>query len=192
VLEERVPQPFVWVDLEMTGTDIEKDRIVEVSCVITDGTPNLTLVAEHETMAIAYPDSEKITYNPWSADQHAKSGLLRDIKERGIPLKEAESRLTAFMQRFVENPRNAYIAGNSVHFDKLFIQKYMPLFDQFFVHRIIDVSTMSELAKRWNNEAFVKRPRKLLQHRARIDIYESIRELKYFKRSFSVLRRMGK
>ncbi|KAL9642071.1 hypothetical protein ABK040_004120 [Willaertia magna] len=172
--------PLVWIDIETSGLDYNKDKILEISCVIT--TSNLELIAEHET-SVVHQSDEFITKNfsEWCKKQHALSGLTEDIRNSKLLLKDIETNLLIFLQRFTRK-QQTNMAGNSIYFDKQFIQQNMPLLNAHFGHRLIDVSSISEMAKRWYPQVYAKAPPKIKLHRSRLDIYESIRELMFYRK----------
>eukprot|EP00850_Spirogloea_muscicola_P018630 SM000173S02999 [mRNA] locus=s173:106129:108331:+ [translate_table: standard] len=138
--------PLVWVDLEMTGLDIEKHRILEIACIITDGRlkhqiagPDLVINETEEVLA---------GMNEWCQEHHLKSGLVERVRSSNISLLDAEQQVLAFVQRHTQ-VKQAMLAGNSVYVDFLFMKKYMPLLAEHFSHIIVDVSTIAALCARW-------------------------------------------
>nr|XP_045750942.1 oligoribonuclease, mitochondrial isoform X2 [Mirounga angustirostris] len=149
---ESMAQRMVWVDLEMTGLDIEKDQIIEMACLITDSDLNIL----------------------------AESGLTKAVKESTMTLQQAEYEFLSFVRQQTP-PGLCPLAGNSVHADKKFLDKYMPQFMKHLHYRIIDVSTVKELCRRWYPEEYEFAPKKAASHRALDDISESIRELQFYR-----------
>nr|XP_023964802.2 oligoribonuclease, mitochondrial [Chrysemys picta bellii] len=158
-------QRMVWVDLEMTGLDIEKDQIIEMACLITD--PDLNILAEVGLVMDA---------------SFLQSGLTKAVKESTISLQQAEYEFLSFVRQQTP-PGLCPLAGNSVHADKKFLDKYMPQFMRHVHYRIIDVSTVKELCRRWYPEEFEFAPKKVASHRALDDIRESIKELQFYRNS---------
>lgn len=167
---------LVWVDLEMTGLNPEKDKIVEIVTLITDA--SLNVLAEGPSLVIYQPSLVLNNMNDWCQEHFAESGLLNSIHDSKISLAEAEDQTLNFIKMHCP-PQTALFAGNSVHIDHEFIRYQMPKLADFMHYRIIDVSTIKELALRWypDTPAFPK----VEAHRAKDDILESIDELKYFK-----------
>ena len=167
---------LVWVDLEMTGLNSEKDKIVEIATLITNA--NLDVLAEGPDLVIYQPPIVIDNMNDWCQEHFAQSGLLNSIHDSKISLAEAEEQTLNFLKTHCP-PKTALFAGNSVHIDYEFIRFQMPKLADFMHYRIIDVSTIKELALRWypQTSAFIK----VEPHRAHDDILESIDELKYYR-----------
>ena len=169
---------IVWVDLEMTGLDINTCHIIEMACIITD--KDLNVIAESEDIIIHQPDDIMDNMNEWCTQHHGESGLTKSVKESTISLAQAECQMLEFIKGHVSKG-TCPLAGNSVHADRLFLNKYMPDFLSHLHYRIIDVSTVKELCRRWYPKEFTNAPTKKLAHRALDDIRESIEELKYYR-----------
>jgi len=172
-------QPLVWIDLEMTGLDPDNDVILEIACIVTDGSldeahdgPNLVLHATEDQLTGMLPIV---------VEMHTKSGLINDVPKSTITAAQAERLVLEFVAQHVPEPGSAPLAGNSVHADRAFLRKYMPALNDYLHYRIVDVSTIKELARRWYPEAANQSPRKRGGHRALADIRESIEELRYFR-----------
>jgi oligoribonuclease len=172
-------QPLVWIDLEMTGLDPDNDVILEIACIVTDGSldethdgPNLILYATENQLAGMLPIV---------VEMHTKSGLINDVPKSTISAAQAERLVLEFVAQHVPELGSAPLAGNSVHADRAFLRKYMPALDDYLHYRIVDVSTIKELARRWYPEAANQSPKKRGGHRALADIRESIEELRYFR-----------
>ncbi|XP_050348738.1 probable oligoribonuclease [Nymphalis io] len=169
---------IVWVDLEMTGLDIEKDHILEIACLVTDC--NLNLIAEGPNIIIHQPDDVLNNMNAWCIAQHGESGLTKASRESKFSVSEAENQILNFIKSHVPE-KKCPLGGNSVYMDRLFIRKYMPNLNEYLHYRIIDVSSIKELAKRWYQKEYSRIPQKKFHHRCLNDIKESIEELNYYK-----------
>ncbi|KAJ8412590.1 hypothetical protein AAFF_G00129260 [Aldrovandia affinis] len=171
-------QRLVWVDLEMTGLDIEKDHIIEMACIITDS--DLNILAEGPHLIIKQPDELLDGMSDWCKEHHGKSGLTQAVRDSKMSLQQAEYEFLSFVRDHTP-PGHCPLAGNSVHADKKFLDKYMPQFMRHLHYRIIDVSTIKELCRRWFPEEYKLAPHKKASHRALDDIQESIKELKFYR-----------
>ncbi|XP_061817523.2 small fragment nuclease isoform X1 [Nerophis lumbriciformis] len=171
-------QKMVWVDLEMTGLDVDKDKIIEMACIITDG--NLNILAEGPNLIIKQPDELLEAMPEWCQKQHGMSGLTQAVRDSKITFERAESEFLSFVRHHTP-PGQCPLAGNSVHADKQFLEKYMPQFMSHLHYRIIDVSTIKELCRRWFPVEYKMVPHKKATHRALEDIGESIKELQYYR-----------
>jgi oligoribonuclease len=178
------PQPnefrLVWLDMEMTGLDPEKERIIEVAVVVTES--DLTVVAEGPVLVIHQPAEILDAMDNWNRATHGKSGLTEKVKASTLKESDAEDQLIAFLSQYVP-PGKSPLCGNTVSQDRRFMFKYMPRLEQFFHYRTIDVSTLKELARRWK-PALLKGFEKRSKHEALADIYESIDELRYYRDCF--------
>ncbi|XP_047352690.1 probable oligoribonuclease isoform X1 [Vespa velutina] len=169
---------IVWIDMEMTGLDIETCHILEISCLITDN--NLKIITDPLNIVLNQPDSILNNMNDWCKTHHAKTKLIEDVQNSKIFLKDAEQIVLKFLKYYIPKGK-CPLAGNSVYMDRLFLNKYMPLVNDYLHYRIIDVSSIKELVRRWNPEIYNSCPPKTLKHRATSDIIESIQELTYYK-----------
>ncbi len=170
--EERL----VWIDLEMTGLDVTKESIIEIATVVTDG--ELNIIAQGPNLAINVEESLLAGMDEWNTSHHTSSGLVERVRQEGVSIEEAEERTLQFLQEWVPEGR-APLCGNSVWNDKKFMEKEMPKLVEHLHYRMIDVSTVKELARRWYPE--VGRYEKKGAHLALDDILESIEELRYFR-----------
>ena len=171
---------LVWIDLEMTGLDPERERIIEVATLITDN--DLNLVAEGPVLAVHQPDSLLAAMDEWNQKTHGESGLVERVKQSRVDTAEAERQTLEFLRAYVA-PGSSPMCGNSVHQDRRFLEREMPELLAFFHYRNLDVSTGKELAKRWNPGAmagFSKRN----THQALDDIRESLAELAHYRNTF--------
>ena len=163
----------------MTGLDVSRDALIEVAVVITDA--DLRIVDPGIDVLLTPPQEALDGMNAFVRQMHTSSGLLEDLAS-GIPMEEAQEQVLAYIQRFVPTPNKALLAGNSVGTDKIFLEANMPQVIDHLHYRLIDVSSIKELAKRWYRKAFEEAPVKHGGHRALADILESIQELEYYRR----------
>lgn len=173
-------QRLIWLDMEMTGLDPEKERIIEVAVIITEA--DLTFVAEGPVLVIHQSDALLDAMDKWNQSTHAKSGLITKIKASTITEADAEDQLLAFLAQYVPAGKSP-MCGNTIGQDRRFLVKYMPRLESYFHYRNLDVSTLKELSLRWKPEvykSFVKQSK----HEALADIYESIEELKHYREHF--------
>jgi oligoribonuclease len=175
---------LVWIDCEMTGLDLGKDKLIEVAALVTD--PELNVLGEGVDLVIHADDAALDAMPPVVRDMHAKSGLTEEVRRSAITLAEAEEQVLAYVQEFVPNPRTAPLCGNSIATDRGFLARDMPTLDAFLHYRMIDVSSIKELCRRWYPRVYFGQPPKGLAHRALADIRESIRELEYYRRTIFV------
>lgn len=168
---------LVWIDLEMTGLNPDSERIIEIATVVTDA--NLNVLAEGPSLAIKQSNALLQKMDKWNHEQHGKSGLIDRVKESTVSESEAMNLTIEFLLKWV-NKGESPMCGNSISLDRRFLIKYMPELEQVFHYRNIDVSTVKELARRWNPEiesGFNKKG----NHLALDDVYESIAELAYYR-----------
>ncbi|KAM3600771.1 uncharacterized protein V6R79_002326 [Siganus canaliculatus] len=177
-LSTEMAQRMVWVDLEMTGLDIDKDQIIEMACVVTDS--ELNILAKGPNLIINQPDELLDGMSEWCKEHHGKSGLTQAVRDSKVTLEQAEYEFLSFVRQHTP-PGQCPLAGNSVHADKRFLDKYMPQFMYHLHYRIIDVSTIKELCRRWFPEQYKMVPHKKATHRALEDIFESIKELQHYR-----------
>ena len=174
--------PLVWVDMEMSGLVPERDRVLEVAMVVTDA--DLNTVAEAPVFVIHQPDEVLEAMDSWNRSTHGKSGLVDQVRASTFTEAEVEARLVEFLRPLVPE-RTAPLCGNTVHQDRRFMARYLPLFEAYLHYRIVDVSTLKELAKRWRPDViagFTKEGK----HEALADVYESIEELRHYRQAFLV------
>lgn len=171
---------LVWIDLEMTGLEVEKDHIIEIATLITDN--ELNIVAEGPSYAIHQPDEVMSQMNSWCVKQHGASGLTQRVKESQISLRQAELDTLVFLKSHLEAGTSP-MCGNSVHQDRRFLCQYMPELVNFFHYRNLDVSTLKELANRWG---YGVKFEKESSHLAMNDIKDSIEELKFYREKMFV------
>jgi oligoribonuclease len=174
---------LIWIDLEMTGLDTERDGILEIATIVTDS--QLNVLAEGPELAIAHPLATLEAMDEWNRNQHGKSGLWRRVLEEGVPLAEAEARTLAFLDKWV--PGNCSpMCGNSICQDRRFLHRLMPRLEQHFHYRNLDVSTLKELARRWAPQV-LSSLRKDSAHTALSDVRDSIAELRHYRQAMGTL-----
>ena len=176
-LMENEDDRMVWIDLEMTGLDISKEKIIEIATVITDG--ELNIIAEGPNLAVSVEEHLLEGMDEWNTRHHNRSGLVERVRNNSVSVEEAERQTMEFLREHV-NENTAPLCGNSVWNDRLFLQKEMPQIVEFLHYRMIDVSTVKELGRRWYPE--VSRFNKKGAHLALDDIRESVQELAYFRK----------
>ncbi|GBF94932.1 RNA exonuclease [Raphidocelis subcapitata] len=174
----RLPNPLVWIDLEMTGLDVDKDTIIEIACLVTDG--DLKTVVEGPSIAIHHGEDVIDSMNDWCKEHHGKSGLTERVRESTVSLEEAEVQVLEFVAAHTDY-QTAQLAGNSVHVDRAFLMRRMPRLLEHLHYRIVDVSSIAEVARRWSPKLARSAPRKKAAHTAMSDIRESLEELRYYK-----------
>jgi oligoribonuclease len=169
---------IVWIDCEMTGLDLGRDALVEIACVVTE--PDLTPVDQGISLVIRPPDEALAGMDEFVVDMHNASGLIHEIPE-GIPLQDAADQVLAYVRSHVPEPRKAPLAGSTVYVDRGFLARDMPDLDEHLHYRVIDVSSLKELVKRWYPPVYYAAPEKTGNHRALGDILDSIAELRYYR-----------
>lgn len=171
---------LIWIDMEMSGLDPERDRVLEIAIVVTRG--DLEVVAEAPVLVVHQPDSVLNAMDSWNTSTHARTGLTERVRASTLTEAQAEQRMLDFVSQHVP-PTTSPMCGNSVHQDRRFLARYMPRLEAYFLYRNLDVSTLKELARRWRPsllESLVKAGK----HEALADIHESIDELKYYREHF--------
>lgn len=175
---------LVWVDLEMTGLDLDRHVIVEVAALVTDA--DLTIIGEGVDLVVHATEGELDQMDDFVTDMHASSGLTEKIRTSEVSLAEAEDAVLALIAEHCDPEHPAPLAGNSIATDRAFIREQMPRLDKALHYRMVDVSSIKELARRWYPKAYYNQPDKGMAHRALADIVESIRELDYYRRAIFV------
>ena len=174
---------IVWVDCEMTGLSLETDELIEIAVVITDGQLN---ELDSGIDLIIKPSAASLdSMIEIVKEMHTSSGLLDELP-KGMDLETAEAQVMAYVKQHVPEARKAPLAGSSVYVDRGFIARDLPNFDQHLHYRLIDVSSIKELTKRWYPKVYFAAPEKNGNHRALADIRESIAELRYFREAIMV------
>jgi len=174
-----VTEPLVWIDCEMTGLDPQVDVLVEVAVVVTDS--ELTLLDDGLDILIATDPAKLDGMVDIVREMHTSSGLLEALASATTTLEEAEQQVLDYVQRFVPERRKAPLCGNSIATDRTFITRYMPRLDEHLHYRMVDVSSIKELSRRWYPRAYFNAPAKNGGHRALADIIDSITELRYYR-----------
>src|ERR1039458_6150109 len=175
--------PLVWIDCEMTGLDLAPDALVEIACVVTDS--ELAVVDDGIDLVIK-PLAEALDSMPEVVrEMHTASGLLNELAS-GVTLAEAQEQVLSYIRAHVPQARKVPLCGNSIATDRVFIARDMPELDGFLHYRMVDVSSIKELARRWYPRAYFASPPKHGGHRALADIRESIRELQYYRETIFV------
>ncbi len=168
----------MWIDCEMTGLDLAHDRLLEVACLVTDGEPNV--LGDGLEVVLSAPHEALDAMVPVVAEMHALSGLTDAVRGSELSLRDAEEQLLAYVQSLVPEQGRAPLCGNTVYVDRAFLARDMPKLDAWLHYRLIDVSSVKELARRWYPRSYFAAPRKEGGHRALADIRESVRELAYY------------
>ena len=171
---------LIWIDLEMTGLDPDKDLIIEIATIVTD--KDLNFLAQGPVLAVHQSDEVLAGMDEWNQTHHTQSGLVERVKASSVTEAEAQQATIAFLKQWVGEGESP-MCGNSVGQDRRFLYRYMPKLEQFFHYRNIDVSTLKELTARWAPEVR-KGFKKQNLHLALDDINESIGELKYYREHF--------
>jgi oligoribonuclease len=179
-----VNEHLVWVDCEMTGLDLEKDVLIEVAALVTDS--ELNVLGPGVDVVIHADEASLGSMVEIVREMHDKSGLTDAVRASNVSVAEAEDMVLSYVRSFVTEPRTAPLCGNSIATDRGFLARYMPRFDEYLHYRMIDVSSIKELCRRWYPRVYFGQPAKGLAHRALADIQESIRELEYYRRTVFV------
>ncbi len=174
---------LVWIDCEMTGLSLEHDALVEVAALVTDY--DLNILGDGVDLIIKPPAEALAQMNELVTGMHSDSGLLTEL-ESGVTVREAEERVLAYVREFVPEPGKAALAGNTVGTDRAFLARDMPELESWLHYRIVDVSSIKELTRRWYPRAYFAAPTKSGNHRALADIVESIDELRYYRKAVFV------
>jgi len=170
---------LVWIDLEMTGLDVERHRIVELAVIVTDA--RLEVLADGLDLVVHQPPEILAEMDDFVRKMHTKSGLLGEIERSPLSLEAAGKQAVEYITGFVPEADTAPMCGNSIGVDRRFLDRYLPELDRYLHYRSIDVSSIKELCRRWYPAVYKKRPSKAEAHRALDDIRESIAELRYYR-----------
>ena len=171
---------LVWLDMEMTGLDPERERIIEMATIVTDS--ELNVIAEGPVLVLHQPDTVLAAMDDWNQRHHVEYGLIDRVRASRISEREAEATTLAFLERLVEKKRSP-LCGNTIWQDRRFLSRYMPTLESYLHYRMIDVSSIKELVQRWRPDlsaGYTKRN----THTALADIRESIEELRYYREHF--------
>ena len=174
---------LVWIDCEMTGLDLARDALIEIACLVTDG--DLTVLDEGVDLVIKPPAEAIDNMLDVVREMHTASGLLEELPS-GVTLAEAQDQVLSYVRGHVAEPRKAPLCGNSIATDRWFIARDMPDLDAYLHYRMVDVSSIKELARRWYPRAYFASPAKRGGHRALADITESVQELRYYREAVFV------
>ena len=174
------PKTLIWLDMEMTGFEPDRDRIIEIALVLTNEA--LETIAEAPVITVHQPDSVLDAMDEWNRNTHGKSGLIDRVRASTVSEVEAEAQALAFLQQYVP-ARTSPMCGNSVCQDRRFLARWMPTLENWFHYRNLDVSTVKELARRWRPEIY-EGVKKAGSHTALADIHESIGELRHYRDHF--------
>ncbi|TDC80827.1 oligoribonuclease [Micromonospora sp. KC606] len=175
---------LVWIDCEMTGLDLGRDALIEVAALVTDA--DLNVLGEGVDVVIHADEAALEAMPEIVRTMHGKSGLTEEVRRSTVTLAEAEDMVLEYVTRHVRDPRSAPLCGNSIATDRGFLARDMPRLDAHLHYRMIDVSSIKELCRRWYPRVYFGQPQKGLSHRALADIRESIRELEYYRRAIFV------
>jgi oligoribonuclease len=175
---------LVWIDCEMTGLDLHRDALIEIACLVTDGELN---VLGTGVDVVIHADEPALAGMPEVVrDMHARSGLTAEVRSSAVTVPEAEQLVLDYVRAHVPEPRAVPLAGNSIATDRAFLARDMPTLDAHLHYRMVDVSSIKELCRRWFPRVFYAKPEKGMAHRALADVLESIRELDYYRRTLFV------
>ncbi|CAB0706849.1 oligoribonuclease [Corynebacterium diphtheriae] len=175
---------LVWIDLEMTGLELDRHVIVEVAALITDA--DLNIIGEGVDLVVHATPEQLAEMDDFVATMHTSSGLLEEINASTVSLQEAEEAVLALIAQHCDPEHPAPLAGNSIATDRSFIRAQMPRLDKALHYRMVDVSSLKELSRRWAPRVYFNQPYKGMAHRALADIVESIRELDYYRRAWLI------
>ena len=179
VAEANADDRLVWIDLEMTGLEVERDVIVEIACIVTDSELN---ALDDGIQLIVHADAEALTkMGDFVREMHTKSGLLPEIESSDVNVAAAQKAVLDYIKAHVPTPSSAPLCGNSIGTDRRFLSIYMRELDDYLHYRSVDVSSLKELCRRWYPAVYKKRPSKAEHHRALDDIRESIEELRFYR-----------
>ena len=180
IMTEKSDNNLIWIDMEMSGLNVEEDKILEVAVIVTD--PDLKVIAEGPVLVVHQEDNILDKMDAWNTSTHNKTGLVDKVKKSKLNESMVENQVIDFLKKYV-NKNTSPMCGNSICQDRRFMAKHMPNLENFFHYRNLDVSVFKELAKRWKPE-LIEGFKKAGKHEALADIVESIEELKYYREHF--------
>jgi oligoribonuclease len=180
-----VRDELVWIDCEMTGLDLGSDKLIEIAVLVTDA--DLNILGDGVDVVIHADDAALSSMVDVVTQMHTRSGLIEEVRTSTVDLATAEKLVLDYIRQHVKQGKTAPLAGNSIATDRGFIARDMPTLDSFLHYRMIDVSSIKELCRRWYPRIYYGQPAKGLAHRALADIHESIRELQYYRRTAFVI-----
>jgi oligoribonuclease len=172
---------LVWIDCEMTGLDLGSDKLIEIAALVTDG--ELNILGDGIDVVIHTDDADLDAMSDVVTAMHTRSGLIDEVRASTIDLATAEKMVLDYIRTHVKQAKTAPLAGNSIGTDRGFLARDMTSLDGYLHYRMIDVSSIKELCRRWYPRIYFGQPEKGLAHRALADIHESIRELKFYRRT---------
>jgi oligoribonuclease len=176
-----VRDELVWIDCEMTGLNLSSDKLIEIAVLVTDG--DLNVLGEGVDVVVHADDVALSAMVDVVTEMHTRSGLIDEVRMSTVDVAAAETMVLDYIREHIKQPRTAPLAGNSIATDRGFIARDMPALDSFLHYRMIDVSSIKELCRRWYPRIYYGQPTKGLAHRALADIHESIRELQFYRRT---------
>ncbi|MGW6703213.1 oligoribonuclease [Nocardia sp. NPDC055049] len=174
-------QLLVWMDCEMTGLRLDSDKLIEIAALVTDS--DLNILGDGVDIVIHADDAALACMPPVVATMHAKSGLTEEVRRSTVTLEQAQQQVLDYIREYAPTARTVPLCGNSIGTDRGFIARDMPELDAHLHYRMVDVSSIKELCRRWYPRIYFGQPEKGLAHRALADIKESIRELEYYRRT---------
>ena len=180
IMTEKSDNNLIWIDMEMSGLNVEEDKILEIAVIVTD--PDLKVIAEGPVLVVHQEDNILDKMDAWNTSTHNKTGLVDKVKKSKLNESMVENQVIDFLKKYV-NKNTSPMCGNSICQDRRFMAKHMPNLENFFHYRNLDVSVFKELAKRWKPE-LIEGFKKAGKHEALADIMESIEELKYYREHF--------
>jgi oligoribonuclease len=181
LLLSAVREELVWIDCEMTGLDLSKDRLIEIAALVTDG--DLNVLGDGVDVVIRTDEDALSGMIEVVTQMHTRSGLIDEVRSSTIDVPQAEAMVLEYVKAHVPQAKTVPLAGNSIATDRGFIARDMPALEDYLHYRMVDVSSIKELCRRWYPRIYFGQPEKGLTHRALADIRESIRELQFYRRT---------